>query len=496
MNQPLEPLPIETMESLSVECSPDISYLIDCCGRVVHANKASEMLLGFQNDEILNSPILSLVHPDDIPVVDSHMQKLSQSFTPPVRKIRLRHQDNSYLNVDLYVFQVPSEQGLYSGMLLRNCEYCNVNTNAAILRSQLETSWDGILVVNPENKIILTNDRFQRMWNIAPEIAVLQDDEIQIKTILDQLVEPDAFISRVQYLNEHPEETSFEFLSLTNGRVFERYSSPLYDGDNTYLGRIWYFRDITETKSMEEEMLKLKKFESVGVLAGGIAHDFNNILMAVLGNIQLSTLHLNPDDEAVSFLEAARTAGMQAQALTRQLLTLSKKNVPIKQEAKLEEIFKDNCGLQLKNSNVNCKLSMPEKLCPVECDSKQISQVIQHLINNARQAMPDGGTIEISAENIIHSGNNKLEPGNFVLFNVRDQGCGIAAKNLDRIFDPYFTTKNLGADQGTGLGLAVVQSIINKHGGSIEVESREGEGTVFHILLPAGESICKNPVIA
>jgi len=372
-------------------------------------------------------------------------------------------------------------------MLLRNRGYYSEKANIAILQSQLETSWDGILVVDPENKIILTNDRFHRMWSISAKIAALHDDEIQIRTILDQLVDPDAFISRVQYLYEHPEETSLELLPLRDGRIFERYSSPLYDSDDTCLGRIWYFRDITETKSMEEEMLKLKKFESVGVLAGGIAHDFNNILTAVLGNIQLSAFHLDPDDKAVALLEEARKAGMQAQALTSQLLTLSKKNVLIKQETKLERIVKDNCTLQLKDSNVIYKLSMVETHCSVQCDSTQISQVIQHLISNARQAMPDGGCIDIVAENINHPGNSKLAPGQYVFLSVKDHGCGIAAKNLDRIFDPYFTTKILGADQGTGLGLAIVHSIINKHGGSIEVESQEGEGSEFRIFLPAGK---------
>lgn len=480
-------LPLEALEKASVAISFDVSYLLDTDGMIIHANPASENLLGFPENEILNTPIFSFIHPDDVHGVERDMQNLTASFTPPVRAIRMQHQDSSYYDVDLSVFHVPSKQEEYLGMLLRNRGYSSEHSNNAILQSQLESSRDGILVVNPDNKIILTNDRFYRMWSISSRIAALHDDEIQIRTILDQLVDPDAFISRVQYLYDHPEETSLELLPLTNGRVFERYSSPLYDADAKYLGRIWYFRDITETKSMEAEMLKLKKFESVGVLAGGIAHDFNNILTAVLGNIQLSTLLLDSDDQAVALLQQAQKAGMQAQALTSKLLTLSKKNTPLIQEAKLESIFEENCKCKLKNSDVSCRFSMVEKLCPVKCDSTQISQVIQHLISNARQAMPDGGYIDIAADNINHPGNSKLTPGQYVFFSIRDYGCGIAAKNLDRIFDPYFTTKILGADQGTGLGLAIVHSIIHKHGGSIEVESMEGEGTEFRIFLPAGK---------
>jgi len=358
----------------------------------------------------------------------------------------------------------------------------------AILQSQLETSRDGILVVNPDDKITLTNDRFHRMWNIPPQIVALQDDRIQIKTILHQLTDPDTFMARVQYLNEHPEETSMELLPLKDGRTFERYSTPLHDFDNTFLGRIWYFRDITETKNMEEEMLKLKKLDSVSVLAGGIAHDFNNILTAVLGNIQLSTFQLAKDDAIVPLLEDAQKAAMKAQTLTKQLLTLSRKNAPVKQSTELTTIIEENCKPSVEDSNIGCNLSMAENLFSVDCDKEQISQVIQHLVCNARQAMPDGGRLEIKAENIFHPGNNKLTTGDFVFVTVSDQGCGIPSNNLDRIFDPYFTTKELGADQGTGLGLAVVHSIITKHGGSIEVDSTEGKGTTFSILLPAGKS--------
>jgi signal transduction histidine kinase len=358
----------------------------------------------------------------------------------------------------------------------------------AILQSQLETSRDGILVVNPDNKITLTNDRFHRMWNIPPKIVALQDDAIQIRTILYQLTEPDVFMARVQYLNEHPEETSMELIPLKDGRTFERYSTPLHDFDNTFLGRIWYFRDITETKNMEKEMLKLKKLDSVSVLAGGIAHDFNNILTAVLGNIQIATFQLAKDDTIIPLLEDAKKAAIKAQVLTKQLLNLSRKNAPVKQSTELTTIIEENCKPSPGDANINYNVSMAENLFPVNCNKEQISQVIQHLTCNARQAMPDGGILDIKAGNISHPGNNKLTSGDFVLVTISDQGCGIPSKNLDRIFDPYFTTKVLGADQGTGLGLAVVHSIITKHGGSIEVDSTEGKGTTFSILLPAGKS--------
>ncbi len=491
MDQQSESPPVEALLKASSAISPDILYLLDEKRNIIHTNQASENLLGFPENELLKTPVFSLIHPDDTHDVDSDLKNHSQNFSPPARLIRLRQKDDSYFDMSLRIFQIPSEQGMFSGMLLRELNNSDSQKldkkrkKNAILQSQLETSWDGILVVDPENKIILTNDRFHRMWGIAPHIAALQDDEIQIRTVLDQLVDPDSFLDRVTYLNEHPEETSLELIPLKDGRIFERYSAPLHDIDHTFLGRIWYFRDITKTKNMEEEVLKLKKLESVSVLAGGIAHDFNNILTAVLGNIQLSTFHLDQDHNAVPLLQEARRAGKQAQDLTNQLLALSKKNAPIKQATKLDKIIENSCcRLAANKSNVSCKLNVDKNLYPVDCDSGQISQVIQHLLSNAGQAMPNGGSIEISAKNIYHCGNSKMPPADCVSLTVRDHGCGIPAKNLDRIFDPYFTTKELSADQGTGLGLATVHSIINKHGGFIEVESQEDEGTTFSILLP------------
>lgn len=191
-------LPLEALEKASVAISFDIRFLLDTDGMVIHANPASENLLGFPENEILNTSILSFIHPDDVHGVERDMQNLTAGFTPPVRAIRMRHQDSSYKDVDLSVFHVPSKQEEYLGMLLRNRVYSSEHLNNAILQSQLESSRDGILVVSPDRKIILTNIRFHRMWSISSRIAALYDDESQIRTILDQLVDPDAFISRVQ----------------------------------------------------------------------------------------------------------------------------------------------------------------------------------------------------------------------------------------------------------------------------------------------------------
>jgi signal transduction histidine kinase/ActR/RegA family two-component response regulator len=243
--------------------------------------------------------------------------------------------------------------------------------------------------------------------------------------------------------------------------------------------------DITDRKMMEQEMIKAQKLESVGILAGGIAHDFNNILTGVFGGIQLAKMTCEPDSETHEILAEAEKASLRATDLTRQLLTFAKGGAPVKQITSIEEIIRESAGFALRGSKVRCEFSFPEDLYRVEVDIGQISQVVNNLMINANQAMPDGGVITIGAENLTIR-DDKLFPlpkGDYMKFSVQDQGAGISEDNLSKIFDPYFTTK----ETGSGLGLATSYSIIKRHGGLIEVESEAGKGTTFNIYLPASK---------
>lgn len=243
--------------------------------------------------------------------------------------------------------------------------------------------------------------------------------------------------------------------------------------------------DITEQKKMEEELLKSRKLEAVGVLAGGIAHDFNNILTTIIGNIAMARMQTKHDDERFELLSEAETASVRAQTLTRQLLTFAKGGMPLKEIASIKEIVEESSLFVLRGSKSGCEFSIPEDLWPAEVDVGQISQVINNIVINARQAMPDGGVIRISAENlIIDTGHGlPLAPGRYIKISIKDQGIGVAEKHFSNIFDPYFTTKQ----QGSGLGLATTYSIIKKHDGHIELDSKVGIGTIFYIYLPASE---------
>ncbi len=237
---------------------------------------------------------------------------------------------------------------------------------------------------------------------------------------------------------------------------------------------------------MEMELIRGQKLESLGVMVGGIAHDFNNILTAISGSISLAKMYLKPEDKAFQKLEQADKAFLQAKELTHQFLTFSKKgNAPMKKALELAGMIKDACEFALAGSKVQCETVIPEDLMQVHADRGQINQVINNLLINAKQAMPDGGTVRVKAENVVLRDDNglHLKAGKYVKISVQDQGVGILEKNLLKIFDPYFTTKA----EGNGLGLPTAYSIVKKHGGTITVDSTPNRGSVFSVFLPASE---------
>jgi PAS domain S-box-containing protein len=253
-----------------------------------------------------------------------------------------------------------------------------------------------------------------------------------------------------------------------------------------------FFRDITERKQAEEEKAKLEahlvqaqKMEAIGTLAGGIAHDFNNVLTAILGNIGLAALEDKIGPRLLDRLAQAEAACFRAQTLSQQLLTFAKGGAPVKKPFLVAELLTESTAFASTGSSVKCETSFPEDLWWIEGDPGQIGQAFQNLTINAIQAMPIGGTIKVWAENLTLGTDSglPLSAGRYIKISVRDQGMGIPAEHLPRIFDPYFTTKQ----KGSGLGLASAYAIIKKHNGHIAVESKPGVETTFHIYLPAVE---------
>jgi PAS domain S-box-containing protein len=258
---------------------------------------------------------------------------------------------------------------------------------------------------------------------------------------------------------------------------------PIRDGDGMIIGVLGAYEDITLRKWAEEELLKARKLESLGLLAAGIAHDFNNILMVILGNITFAKSLLAPQDKAYQRLATAETASLKARNLTQQFLTFSKGGAPIKSSISAAHLIRNYGHFALSGTKSTCAYTFPDDLWRIDADEGQIGQVITNILINADQSMPDGGTISLACENVTLCEDHglPLQPGNYVKISVNDQGNGIPEEYLGKIFDPYFTTK----PNGRGLGLASAYSIMKKHGGHIEAESKAGSGATVTLFLPA-----------
>ena len=348
-------------------------------------------------------------------------------------------------------------------------------------RTLFENSTDLIQAVRPDGRLLYVNQAWMKTFGYTQE-------DIDAGLSIFDLISPDCqehcqdtFQKVITVKQVHPIDTSFVAKDGTS-IVIEGNACCKFQGEEPVVTQC-IFRDVTEKKKMEAGLLRAQKLESIGVFAGGIAHDFNNLLTAIIGNISLVKVDIDPQDTRFSNLEKAEKAVVQAKSLTQQLLTFAKGGAPIKKVTTITEIIKDATSFAMRGSNVKCEYGLPEDLWPLEVDGGQLSQVIQNLVINACQAMPDGGALTIKAGNqkLFEHDLPLLSAGKYVHLSFQDQGNGISKENLLRIFDPYFSTKN----NGSGLGLAIAYSIIKKHGGGITVDSEIGKGSSFSLYLPA-----------
>ena len=274
----------------------------------------------------------------------------------------------------------------------------------------------------------------------------------------------------------------------TTGRSIELRSVPVRDEGGEVVKVIEIGRDVTEQVAAEAERIELErkllhaqKLESLGVLAGGIAHDFNNILTGITGNLSILRMQLPEGHKGFERIDRCEKAVSQATGLTCQLLTFSRGGDPVKKPTDLRHLIENAVSFALTGSSIAAEVIIADDLWPVEADEGQFGQVINNLLINAVQAMPQGGVVRVSAANRLLAQQGMSEEERYVAMVVSDQGEGITPENQGKIFDPYFTTK----ETGTGLGLTSAYSIIRKHGGDISVTSEPGKGTTFEILLPA-----------
>ena len=472
---------------------------VDDSGVIRSMNPAAERMFGCRDNEMIGHNFTRLVpqryesEHDSKPVVCNWTELMPRTGGSILALGRTRKHVAFPVEMSLSEM-IIDQQRLYVAMVRDVTERKRFEQQIAAEKESLGVTLraigDGVITTDVNGKVIMLNSEAEKLTGWSSKEAIGQP----LKSVFDVTVDL-AAQAKVQKSGYRSEAQSIllnlpDNVTLTsrdgNERVIEQVASPIRDNKNEVAGVVLVFRDITARQRAEAERRKAETLEQLGLLAGGIAHDFNNLLTAIIGNISLASLLLSPDDEMAERLDDAKNASLRARDLAQQLLTFARGGAPIKKTASIGKLIQDTVSFSLRGSHNRSEFAFGADLSSAEIDAGQISQVIANLVVNADQAMPNGGTLHVSSENFSYSATTTpavpdLAAGDYVRIRIRDEGVGIPAKYMKRIFDPYFTTK----PKGSGLGLATAYSIIKNHNGLMTVESEVHVGTTFTIYLPA-----------
>jgi two-component system, cell cycle sensor histidine kinase and response regulator CckA len=465
-------------------------------GRFLKVNARFCQITGYSQEELRAMTFRDITHPEDLERDSEGFLRMVSGKAPDYVA------EKRYIRKDRCIVWVQ-----ISATLVRDA-YGKPLGTAGIVQ-------DITMRKQAEEKLRASEERFRAAVDYFPDVFVIYNAERQLQFVnaaAQKLVNMplEAFLGkRIEEIT--PPEIHSQWLPLLERAMASRsvvsgeITLPLPDNyiiqNSTFVpllddhGRIFQVlgiaQDITARKKIEEERQKSQKLESIGLLAGGIAHDFNNILTAILGNITLAKMVLPPGDKSADRLTLAEQASLRARNLAQQLLTFAKGGAPIKETISVPHLLEESAALALRGSRIKGQYFFPADLWPIEADESQLLQAINNLTINAVQAMPGGGILEFHAANDLLTPENKfgLPAGKYVRIAIRDHGSGIPKKDQQRIFDPYFTTK----ETGSGLGLTISFSIVKRHGGTIIVDSTPDEGSTFTLFLPAAAEIEVGP---
>jgi PAS domain S-box-containing protein len=362
----------------------------------------------------------------------------------------------------------------------------------AFFEAQVDSALDGILVVDSEGTKILQNQRLNDLMSIPQEIAENSDDAQQrqfVRTIVKNHVQ---FEEKVNYLNSHSEEVSLDEVELIDGKILERYSSPVRDKTGNYYGRIWTFRDITERRQLEEQFRQAQKMEAIGQLTGGIAHDFNNLLTVILGCSEVIGEEAKDNPRFSKMAGMILGAAQRGAELTHRMLAFARRQALQPRPIDVNRLLVEMQSFLRRTLSADIDLSVIQggADCEALVDPTQLESAILNLCVNARDAMPGGGKLTIETDSAVLDSdyaaqNPDVTPGQYIMVAVSDTGSGISPENLSRVFDPFFTTKEVG--KGTGLGLSMVYGFAKQSQGHIKIYTELGHGTSVKLYLPRTE---------
>lgn len=459
-------------------------------GMLKFVNPKALELTGYTEEEIQKLPFTDLIYPEDRRMVEeSHYRRLEGEDLPSIYTFRVLRKDGESFWVEINAIMTPWDGKPATLNVLRDITDRKsaeeaLRESEGRARSLLNTITEMVILVDTEGTILDLNET-------AAQILRGSVEEL-LGVCLYYLFPPSLAASRKAAADGvirtgAPVRTEDE----CEGRIYDCHWYPISTAKGEVVQLAVFAVDITDRRKVEGALMRAQKLESIGILAGGIAHDFNNILAAIMGSVSLAKAEVKPEDSVYELLDEAEKASSRAKAIAQRLLTFSQGGAPVKKVASIKDVIMESADFALRGSKARCDYTIPEGIWPVQIDVDQISQVINNLIINAVHSMPDGGIIQLSAENTMVDANDglSLDAGRYLKISVKDQGIGIKEENLLKIFDPYFTTNQTG----TGLGLATAYSIIKRHDGQMTVESKPDVGTTFHIYLPASEKEIPEP---
>jgi PAS domain S-box-containing protein len=456
-------------------------------GRYVSVNKGFCRITGYREDEIVGKSSVEKSIWDDPGDRAALVKGLQAHGIVESYRAWFRMKDGTrrFGSVSATLFELGGEPHILSitrDLTKEKHAEDRLKQREELYRALVETTGTGYVVIDGSGIVLDANAEYVRLTGRTSL------SEIRGHSVLDWTAEPDrqrnaeAVAACVRDGQVRDFRTNY---AAPGGEIAPVELSATVVGTGSSSKILTLCRDISEKKKMEESLSKAEKLESLGILAGGIAHDFNNLLTGIFGYIDIARLYNSSGsaDKVSMNLSKALDVFNRARALTQQLLTFSKGGRPVKKIMGLSTLLTNSANFVLSGSSVSPRFLFPEDLWACEVDENQMGQVIDNIVINARQAMPTGGTVIVTAENVPAEEPvpQPLLAGDYVKISIRDFGIGIAKEHLPYIFDPFFTTKQ----EGSGLGLATAYSIVRRHEGLVEVESDLGTGTTFRIYLPA-----------
>lgn len=615
-----------------VEGGWDVFVLLDGEGKIKYASDAITQVLGYSQEEYRAFGAFALVHPDDLEEAQRKFAQLLEEPDTSLRvEVRAKHKDGSYRWLEVLGSNRLADPAV--GAIIANFRDVTdrketegeLEQSLSLLRATLESTADGLLVVDNDGKIVLYNRKFVEMWRIPDQILALRDDNRALEYAIQQLEEPEEFLRRVRKLYGDPDAESCDVLRFKDGRVFERYSQPQRVGGRS-VGRVWSFRDVTEQRraeqavrtseasyralvehatygiyrstpeghfqsvnpalvrmlrydsaedlmsadiatdiymhpaerkeliarysdaekieevevewrrkdgtpilvrlsgrpihspsgevesfemiaedvtdrrALEAQLRQAQKMEAIGQLTGGIAHDFNNLLTVILANADIIERGLPEESKRLmGDLADLRRAAQRGSEMIKKLLGFSRRGMLVLRPIKLAEVVGGVLPTlrRVLPENISVRFTVRDRTSVVDADEGALEQILFNLATNARDAMPEGGTIRIEVKRATLDREHRAlqgwgEPGEYLLLSFSDTGQGMDEATRERIFDPFFTTKPPGL--GTGLGMAMIYGLIKQQDGFVDVRSEVGKGTVVELyfpLMPEGTNVAE-----